>query len=491
MNAPHEKFATQKLAEQNPKNQTSLRPQLAASVKILPAPLRIMTAGSVDDGKSTLIGRLMYDLNLMPDDILDDLRAASRRNGRGELDLSLFTDGLMAEREQGITIDVAYRYFNHQGRPFVLCDSPGHVQYTRNMVCAASQADVALIMIDARQGPTEQSLRHLRIAQWLRVPSIVFVINKMDLVAFSQNRYQTLVQQLQALLSAPPTSQPSDLATSSLDAAASLVSATVPAQHHFEFIPVVAVDGDNIVIRSTDESRLAWYHGPSLIEVIESSQSSSGFRPSAALRFTVQLVSRPTGREAGHMHDFRGLAGRVESGQVRIGDPVSSTSPEGIERTSTISGIYRLAADDMELLDHALAGQSVTLTLADDLDISRGDTLYRPEQKPKVSRTLDAQLCWMSETPARLGQRVLVKQGARTSLGKIEAITETLDLKTGEFHRVEGVQELRLNEVVSVSLTLAQGLLTDSFQELPRTGSLLLLDPNSLDSIAAGIVTVN
>jgi sulfate adenylyltransferase subunit 1 (EFTu-like GTPase family) len=201
MNAPHERFVDQSNAlvlgatpfdrDAEPSSESTHFESSNRSNESKPAaaPLRIMTAGSVDDGKSTLIGRLMYDLNLMTDDILNDLRAASRRNGRGELDLSLFTDGLMAEREQGITIDVAYRYFNHQGRPFILCDSPGHVQYTRNMVCAASQADVALIMIDARHGPTEQSLRHLRIAQWLRVPSIMFVINKMDLVAFSQARY--------------------------------------------------------------------------------------------------------------------------------------------------------------------------------------------------------------------------------------------------------------------------------------------------------------
>ncbi len=476
MNAPHEKFSNRTQDSQLIATEKASAPARAIRPAGQPAgqaPLRIMTAGSVDDGKSTLIGRLMYDLKLMTDDILDDLRAASRRNGRGELDLSLFTDGLMAEREQGITIDVAYRYFNHQGRPFILCDSPGHVQYTRNMVCAASQADVALIMIDARQGPTEQSLRHLRIAQWLRVPSIVFVINKMDLVEFSQTRYQALVEELKALLPA---------------ASATLASASTQEQYHFEFIPVVAVDGDNIVTRSTDTKRLAWYTGASLIEVIESSASLSGFKASADLRFTVQLVSRPTGREAGLLHDFRGLAGRVESGQLSIGDSIASTSPEGIERTSTIAGIYQLTGANMELLDTALSGQSVTLTLTDDLDISRGDTLYHQDRKPSLSRSLNAQLCWMSETPARVGQRLLVKQGARTSIAKIDAITETLDLKQGQFLRAQNLNELKLNEVATVRLSLAHSLLTDSYIEFPRTGSLLVLDPNSLDSLAAGIV---
>ncbi len=476
MNAPHEKFANPAQASPPIEALRASRSTPAAKPAGKPAglaPLRIMTAGSVDDGKSTLIGRLMYDLKLMTDDILDDLRAASRRNGRGELDLSLFTDGLMAEREQGITIDVAYRYFNHQGRPFILCDSPGHVQYTRNMVCAASQADVALIMIDARLGPTEQSLRHLRIAQWLRVPSIVFVINKMDLVGFSQIRYQTLVEELQALLPA---------------ARARLSSSAPHEQHHFEFIPVVAVDGDNIVTRSTDAKRLAWYTGASLIEVIEASASLSGFKPSADLRFTVQLVSRPTGRDAGLLHDFRGLAGRVESGQISIGDHVASTSPEGIERTSTIAGIYQLAGADMELLDTALAGQSVTLTLTDDLDISRGDTLYHHDGKPTLSRSLNAQLCWMSEIPARVGQHLLIKQGARTSIAKIDAITETLDLRKGQFLDAQDLTELKLNEVATVRLSLAHSLLADPYINLPRTGSLLVLDPNSLDSLAAGIV---
>jgi sulfate adenylyltransferase subunit 1 len=477
MNAPHEKFSTivpASLPVAAKKESAAAQPAKSVGQQAGQAPLRIMTAGSVDDGKSTLIGRLMYDLKLMTDDILDDLRAASRRNGRGDLDLSLFTDGLMAEREQGITIDVAYRYFNHHGRPFILCDSPGHVQYTRNMVCAASQADVALIMIDARQGPTEQSLRHLRIAQWLRVPSIVFVINKMDLVGFSQVRYQTLVQELQALLPAASTTLGPTLAQE---------------QHHFEFIPVVAVDGDNLVTRSIDPKRLAWYTGASLIEVIEASASLSGFKPQADLRFTVQLVSRPTGREAGLLHDFRGLAGRVESGQVSIGDNVASTSPEGIERASTISGIYRLVGTDMELLDSAFAGQSVTLTLTDDVDISRGDTLYHHDSKPILDRSLNAQLCWMSETPARVGQRLLIKQGARTSIAKIDAITETLDLRRGQFLGVSESTELKLNEVATVRLSLAQSLLADPYIKLPRTGSLLVLDPNSLDSLAAGIVT--
>jgi sulfate adenylyltransferase subunit 1 len=485
MNAPHERFVNQSNAlvleptpfdgnagssTESARSESSNR---SNESKPAAAPLRIMTAGSVDDGKSTLIGRLMYDLHLMTDDILDDLRAASRRNGRGELDLSLFTDGLMAEREQGITIDVAYRYFNHQGRPFILCDSPGHVQYTRNMVCAASQADVALIMIDARHGPTEQSLRHLRIAQWLRVPSIVFVINKMDLVAFSQARYLELVASLRALLAGAKTSGP---------------EAQHQGQQHFEFIPVVAVDGDNIVTRSHDANRLGWYIGPSLIDVIEASECLSGFKEESDFRFTVQLVARPTGREAGDLHDFRGLAGRVESGLVRIGESVAATSPEGTERTSTISGIYRWKGNGMEALSQAEAGQCVTLTLSDDLDISRGDTLYTIASKPVFSRSLNAQLCWMSEVPARVGQRLLLKQGARTSIAKIEAITATLDLQLGQFRSIEGAQELKLNEVANVRLVLAQSLLSDAYIDLPRTGSLLVLEPNSLDSLAAGIV---
>jgi sulfate adenylyltransferase subunit 1 len=415
--------------------------------------LRIMTAGSVDDGKSTLIGRLLYDLNLITDDVLSDLRSASLRNGRGELDLSLYTDGLVAEREQGITIDVAYRYFRYQDRAYILCDAPGHVQYTRNMVCAASQADVALIMIDARSGPTEQTKRHVRVAQMLNVAHLVFVVNKLDLVDYSQVRYQQVCDQLTRL-----------------------ATATI--------MPVSALDGENIVHPS---KKIIWYGGPTLMELLASLSANARFPATAALRFTIQSVMRPTGKVAEHLHDFRALAGRVESGEIYVGQTVQINScVEAINRTTIVQSIYRHG----QSAQRALAGDSISVVLADDVGAARGDVIASSHEVINTSQTVHAQWCWMNEKPATIGQRILVKQATRTVQGKIVGIDAKMDLSTGQFYSTanQGEPTLTANEIGQVRLQMAYPLLIDDYKTLPRTGSLLLIDPQKLDTLGAAVI---
>jgi sulfate adenylyltransferase subunit 1 len=416
--------------------------------------LRIMTAGSVDDGKSTLIGRLLYDLNLITDDVLDDLKAASLRNGRGELDLSLYTDGLVAEREQGITIDVAYRYFRHQERAYILCDAPGHVQYTRNMVCAASQADVALIMIDARTGPTEQTQRHVRVAQMLNVAHLVFVVNKLDLVDYSQSQYQHIAKQLESLASA-------------------------------SIIPISALDGENIVHPS---KKIAWYTGPTLMHLLAGLPANSRFPESASFRFSIQSVMRPTGKVASHLHDFRALAGRVESGEVSVGQTVQINSgAEQVNRKSSIQAIYAHG----QSVSHASAGDSISLVLNDDVGAGRGDIVASDNEPLQTSNTIDAQWCWMNDTPAYVGQKILVKQATRTVQGRIVSIDSKLDLATGQFLTTQDQTQptLAANEIGLVRLQLAQTLLIDSYKNYPRTGSLLLIDPQRLDTLGAAVIS--
>ena len=440
------------------------------SARIDSAPLRIMTAGSVDDGKSTLIGRLMYDLDLITDDLLSDLKGASKRNGRGDLDLSLFTDGLTAEREQGITIDLAYRYFRYQERNFILCDSPGHVQYTRNMVCGASQSDVALIMIDARTGPIEQTLRHWRVTQWLRVPTVIFVVNKLDLVGFSQDRFNEIEQQLVQL-------QKGDGAG-------------------LQVVPVCALDGDNVVYPSAASDqcqRLTWYQGPTLVQLLFRQSTRNAFDHDAALRFTVQRVMRPTGKaiDATH-HDFRALSGRVESGTLHVGQTIQAISADtGALRQSKITSIHTYDA----ALDSASAGMNVSVVLADDLDITRGDVLASSEHPPASTQNISLQWCWMSEQPARIGQRVLFKQGARSVHANIVEIGARLNLESGLFEDRKNKDtkngnsdvSVQLNEIVQIHLQLARPVLADLYAQFPRTGAAILLDPLKFDTLAAGV----
>jgi sulfate adenylyltransferase subunit 1 len=424
------------------------------------ATLRIMTAGSVDDGKSTLIGRLMHDLDLITDDVMQDLKAASKRNGRGALDLSLYTDGLAAEREQGITIDVAYRYFRYKDRSYVLCDAPGHVQYTRNMVCAASQSDVALVMIDARSGPTEQTRRHVRVAQMLQVSKLVFVVNKLDLIGFDKPRYDLICEELKTLAKA-------------------------------DIVPVCALDGDNIVRASATigENRITWYGGPTLIELLAKSDANSRFPANAPLRFSVQSVMRPTGNNTSteQLHDYRAFAGRVESGTLAVGQivQINSASGDHIAQT-TVSAIYASGKE----LPIATAGQSISITLKDDVGVSRGDMMAAAEVPIDSSNDLIAQWCWMHEKPAVIGQKLLIKQGTRTVQAKIISIDSKLNLDSGLFipSITTNAVTLAANEIARIRMQLAQPLLVDSYSLMPRTGSLIAIDPQKLDTLGAAVI---
>jgi sulfate adenylyltransferase subunit 1 len=420
--------------------------------------LRVMTAGSVDDGKSTLIGRLLHDLDLITDDVLQDLKAASQRTGRGELDLSLYTDGLIAEREQGITIDVAYRYFRYKERSFILCDAPGHLQYTRNMVCAASQVDVVLIMVDARSGATEQTRRHLRIAEMLQVKNIIFVLNKLDLIDFSRQRFLEIQADLQKLS---------------------------PVQ----VVPVCALDGDNIVHAShaIGDNRLHWYHGPTLIDILLKTQTPSRYRIESKLRLFVQSVLRPTGENNADLHDYRAITGRIDSGSLSVGQSIKVFNASGqdaqpcvVTKILTTSGSVQTAP----------AGASVSVTLSDEIDVARGDLIADSQDTPPSHLELTATWCWMHEKPAFVGQTLLVKQASRTVRAKIDAIVSKLDLVSGHFHSSidNGASTLKANEIGKIKLRLMQPLLNDDYAKFPGTGSLIAIDPQKFDTLAAAVL---
>jgi bifunctional enzyme CysN/CysC len=400
--------------------------------------VRVATAGSVDDGKSTLIGRLLFETKQIFEDQLEHVERVSRGRGDTYVNLALLTDGLRAEREQGITIDVAYRYFQTPRRKFILADTPGHEQYTRNMVTGASTADIALILVDARKGVVEQSRRHALIASLLRIPHILLCVNKMDLVDFDQRTFQ--------------------------DLAAEFPEADV--------IPISALHGDNVVDQSP---RMPWYVGPSLLEWLEQLEVA-GDRNLTDLRFPVQWVIRPMSDEH---HDYRGYAGRVASGVVKPGDEVK-VLPGGF-RT-------RVAAIDTEdgELDEAFPPLSVTLRLEDDVDVSRGDMLVSAEDGPLELREAEAAVCWMSERPLRAGARYKLKHTSRTVPAKIEAIEARIDVNTS----VEDVaaDELGLNDIGRVRLRLGQPVFCDPYERNRETGSFILIDESTNDTAGAGMV---
>jgi bifunctional enzyme CysN/CysC len=400
--------------------------------------VRVATAGSVDDGKSTLIGRLLFETKQILEDQLEHVERVSRRRGDAYVDLALLTDGLRAEREQGITIDVAYRYFQTRRRKFILADTPGHEQYTRNMVTGASTADVALILVDARKGVVEQSRRHALIASLLRIPHVLLCVNKMDLVDFDQRTFQ--------------------------DIAADFPEA--------EVIPISALHGDNVVDQS---ARMPWYVGPSLLEWLERLEVA-GDRNLTDLRFPVQWVIRPMSEEH---HDYRGYAGRVASGVVRPGDEVK-VLPGG-RRT-------RVAAIDTEEgeLEEAFPPLSVTLRLEDDVDVSRGDMLVSAEDGPVELREAEATVCWMSDRPLRAGARYKLKHTSRTVPARIEAIAARIDVNTSA--EDVAADELCLNDIGRVRMRLGQPVFCDPYERNRETGSFILIDESSNDTAGAGMV---
>ncbi len=413
--------------------------------------LRFIAAGSVDDGKSTLIGRLLYDSKGIFDDQLDALAGASRRRGRGELDLSLLTDGLVAEREQGITIDVAYRYFATPRRKFIIADTPGHVQYTRNMVTAASTADLAIVLVDARNGVVTQTRRHTYLASMLGVAHLVFAINKMDLVGFDHARFDKLGAELEQF-------------------AARLSFASV------DVIPISALDGDNVV---TTSDRMPWYAGPALLERLEriAVARDHAARP---FRFPVQGSVRPTGAQAGaEWHDFRGVAGRVESGRVAVGDAVA-VMPSGAHTQVAAIRTY----DGARLVAHA--GESVMLELADDVDVSRGDVIAAASNPPSALSAFDALLCWFAATPLDPARRLVLKAGTRTVKAKVAAIDYRVDVDT--LAEQPNPTALQANDIARARLRVAQPLALDTYAVNRATGSFVLIDEATNDTVAAGMV---
>jgi bifunctional enzyme CysN/CysC len=410
--------------------------------------LRFATAGSVDDGKSTLIGRLLFDTKTIFADQLEAVEAASAAHGDEYTNLALLTDGLRAEREQGITIDVAYRYFATPRRKFIIADTPGHIQYTRNMVTGASTADLALILVDARKGLVEQSRRHAFLTSLLRVPHLVLCVNKMDLVGWDKDVYDRIADEF-----------------TSFAAKLEITDLTV--------IPVSALDGDNIASRS-DKS--PWYEGPSLLHHLEHVHIASD-RNLVDVRFPVQYVIRP---QSTTVTDYRGYAGQVASGVLKPGDDVM-VLPSGL--TTTISAID--TADGP--VDEAFPPMSVTVRLTDEIDISRGDMICRPHNAPAVAQDIEAMICWMDETaPLRVGAKYAIKHTTRTARTVVRGLQYKLDVNT--LHRDESAAELSLNEIGRIRLRTTVPLLADEYRRNRTTGGFILIDESSNRTVGAGMI---
>lgn len=406
--------------------------------------LRFITAGSVDDGKSTLIGRLLYDSKSILVDQLAALEQQSKNKAAGEIDLALLTDGLRAEREQGITIDVAYKYFSTAKRKFIIADAPGHIQYTRNMVTGASNANLIIILVDARNGVVEQTRRHSIIASLLNIPHVVVAINKMDLVDYSQDRYNNIVI---------------DYA----EAARTLGLKDVT------YLPISALKGDNIVERSTS---FPWYEGPSLLELLENTPLDIDTDLERG-RLSVQYVIRPQTEE---LHDYRGYAGKITSGIYRKGDTVA-VLPAGL--TTRIKSI-EVGGREVE---EAFAPQSVVLQLEDDIDISRGDLLVTGPNPPKVEQEFQALLCWMDSKALVPGNKYIVQLGSRRVRGAVRDIEYKLDVNTLE--KLPSPGEAGLNDIVKATIRTASPLPFDAYNDLAANGGAILIDETSFVTVGA------
>jgi sulfate adenylyltransferase subunit 1 len=414
--------------------------------------LRFITCGSVDDGKSTLIGRLLYDSQAVSLDILNAIERQTKNKANGAIDLSLLTDGLRAEREQGITIDVAYKYFTTQRRKFIIADAPGHVQYTRNMVTGASNADLAIVLIDARQGVIEQTRRHSLLASLLGIPRIVVAVNKMDLVAYDPSVFELICADYQALAKK-----------------LGLTDVT--------YIPISALAGDNVVDKSAEMA--TWYTGKTLLEHLETVSVNTDMTMTDA-RFQVQYVIRP--RDEAY-HDYRGYAGRIQSGVYRIGDKVA-VLPSGI--TSVISKIEM----NLNEVEEAFAGQSVVLHLSDDVDVSRGDsiTVLSGTTEATVANELEAHICWFDEKqPLTEGSKLLLQNGTNT----VKAIVREIEYKydVSSLEKVQAQAQGKLNEILKVCLKTAKPIVFDTYAQNRQTGAFILINENACTTVAAGMIT--
>lgn len=406
--------------------------------------LRFLTAGSVDDGKSTLIGRLLYDSKNILADQLEAIERSTKNREDGEVDLALLTDGLRAEREQGITIDVAYKYFSTPKRKFIIADAPGHIQYTRNMITGASNADLIIILVDARNGIIEQTKRHSIIASLLNIPNVVVAVNKMDLVDYSQERFNEIVTEYQKV-------------------------AEALSLKGVKFIPISAKDGDNVVDKS---EKMAWYEGFALLEYLETVELGTAINHENG-RFPVQLVLRP---QVDELHDYRGYAGKVESGVFRVNDKIK-IYPSNIE--STIKAIEV----GNQQVEECFAPQSAVLHLEDDIDISRGDLIAKEDDLLKVSQDIEALICWMDDKPLALGTRYTLQHNSKTVIAMVKEIRYRLDVNTLE--KEANPNKAELNEIVEVLLKTSAPLSYDAYQNIRENGSAILIDETSFVTVGA------
>ncbi len=409
--------------------------------------LRFITAGSVDDGKSTLIGRLLYDSKNILVDQLEALEKSTKNREDGSVDLALLTDGLRAEREQGITIDVAYRYFTTPKRKFIIADAPGHVQYTRNMITGASNANLIIVLVDARQGVVEQTRRHSIIASLLKIRHVVVAVNKMDLVEYSEEVYNNILADYSNV-------------------------AEQLGLKDVMYIPMSALNGDNIVDRS---EKISWYKGKPLLEYLEEVQVDSDINLTDA-RFQVQFVIRP---QTENLHDYRGYAGKVISGIYKKGDKVK-VLPQDIETTITSLEVSGKEANE------AFAPQSVVIQLADDIDISRGDTIVNVNNLPQVNNELEVLLCWLDDKPLIAGNKYLLQHNSRLVRAVVRNVEYKLDVNTLQQQPVEG--NVKLNEVVKATIKTAAPLVYDGYETLSENGSAILIDETSNSTVAAVLI---
>lgn len=414
--------------------------------------LRFMTCGSVDDGKSTLIGRLLYDTKTILADTLNNIERTSKKRGMEAVDLSLLTDGLQAEREQGITIDVAYRYFSTGTRKYIIADAPGHEQYTRNMVTAASTANLAIILIDARKGVLTQTRRHSYLAHLVGIPHIVVAVNKMDLVNYDQATYEKIKADYIAFATEIGLAQARDI----------------------KFIPMSALNGDMLVDRLDN---MDWYQGETLLDILEAAPAAHS-EQAEAFRFPVQFVCRPHDSANPELHDFRGFMGRVESGSIAVGDAVT-VLPNGYQ--SKVKAI-QLGNDQLQT---AQTEQSITLLLEDEIDTSRGDMIVKTSEAPEAVKQIEAHVCWLSETPLSPARTYIVRHTTRESKAKIGSIQYKVDVNTLE---QQATADLKMNDIARVSFKLAQPLMVDSYDQNRATGAFIVIDESSNNTVGAGMI---
>ena len=419
--------------------------------------LRFMTCGSVDDGKSTLIGRLLFDTKTIWADTLTQMERTSKKRGMDAVDLSLLTDGLQAEREQGITIDVAYRYFSTGTRKYIIADAPGHEQYTRNMVTAASTANLAIILIDARKGVLTQTRRHSYLAHLVGIPHIVVAVNKMDLVNYDQAVYDKICADYLVFANE-----------------IGLAQSKSAAGHDISFIPMSALNGDMLVDRLEN---MPWYTGNTMIETLEATPPAHS-EHAEPFRFPVQFVCRPHASDNPELHDFRGFMGRIESGEIAVGDAVT-VLPNGYQ--SKVKSI-RLGED---ILSAATTEQSITLLLEDEIDTSRGDMIVKSSEAQTPVKQIEAFVCWLSETPMSTARTYIVRHTTRETKAKVGAIAYKVDVNTLE---QQAATELKMNDIARISFKLAQPLMVDSYNVNRATGAFIVIDESTNNTVGAGMI---